>query len=168
MNTYAYTIRRRNGWGTGCGPAPTHCAQCEQPLAATALGHAQGTGYACGDAEPVNKPDFPLPPLKRGEQVERSKALCYPCCGKNDEAAMIRDGRAVLYLVSRSPARVEWHVTNWPGTLDLETTERRYSKHGGGFGAQRTDVWFTGPDGKPWHGVNQGDNQVLRCRRVKS
>jgi hypothetical protein len=32
----------------------------------------------------------------------------------------------------------------------------------------RTDCWFTGPDGKAWWGVNIGDNQVLRARRIKA
>ena len=29
------------------------------------------------------------------------------------------------------------------------------------------DVWFIGPDGKEWHGVQYGDlTQVCHCRRV--
>lgn len=31
----------------------------------------------------------------------------------------------------------------------------------------RTDYWFTGPDGKNWHGVNIGDMDLVRCHRLK-
>lgn len=74
MNTYAYAIRHRGGRGTSVGPTPTHCALCSQPL-------PTDQGYESPDAEPVSKPDFPLPPLKLGERVERSRAVCRGCCG---------------------------------------------------------------------------------------
>jgi len=32
----------------------------------------------------------------------------------------------------------------------------------------RVDVWFRGPDGMPWHGVNYGHHsQLTHCKRVK-
>ena len=104
------------------------------------------------------------------------KKACYACCAESDKAAMIADGRACLYLVSRETApavgamgaRREYYVTNWPGSLEFRVGGAvRHSRNGGGFGCQRTDAWFTGPDGKPWHAVNRGDNQIARCRRVK-
>lgn len=91
---------------------------------------------------------------------------CFACCADRDRADMIETGRAVLYLVSKHDEPLE--VTNWPGSLRFPVMGSNTSKHGGGFGSQRTDAWFTGPDGKLWHAVNRGDNQLARCRRLKS
>jgi len=33
---------------------------------------------------------------------------------------------------------------------------------------QRTDAWFTTPDGAHWHGINLGDNQILRASKLVS
>ena len=90
--------------------------------------------------------------------------LCYECWGKRDKADMITFGEAVLYVRGRD---LRHCVTNWPGTLRIEPNRVRVSRNGGGFGCQRTDVWFKGPDGANWHGVNRGYNDVLRCKRIK-
>lgn len=92
---------------------------------------------------------------------------CYACCAEQDKAQMIRDGKSDLYLTKRDGTRYE--VSNWPGSLRLPVTHFRESKTNG-FGRMmsRTDVWFTGPDGKPWYGRHQGDfNQCCRVRRIK-
>lgn len=75
---------------------------------------------------------------------------------------MIESGRAFLYLTKGG-------ISDWPGKLHFTI---RYSRSHNvrtpqGFPMNRTDVWFTGPDGETWHGTNQGDNQVLRCKRNK-
>jgi hypothetical protein len=31
----------------------------------------------------------------------------------------------------------------------------------------RHDVWFIGPDGDHWYGRQQGDNDLVYCRRLK-
>jgi hypothetical protein len=90
---------------------------------------------------------------------------CYACCAERDREAMIADGQITLYLVKRGE---EYHITNWPGSLDFIPYYVLKSPRGGGFGAQRTDAWFTGPDGKRWHAVNRGDMDLARCRRTKS
>ena len=104
------------------------------------------------------------------------KRHCYTCCAARDVADMVETGTATLYLVSRETApevgamgvRREYYVTNWPGSLEFRVGGAvSHSKYGGGFGSQRTDAWFTGPDGKAWHAINRGDNQIARCRRLK-
>lgn len=111
--------------------------------------------------------------------------VCYTCCAAYDRAEMIRTGEATLYLTYKGPQTTWRHphvgtyakladhnrqlysVTNWPSSLVFTPClPVRRSKHGGGFGAQRTDVWFTGPDGATWHGINRGDSQILRCKRT--
>ncbi len=101
------------------------------------------------------------------------KTACYECCADFDRARMIADGRITLYLVACGPRPLSaftraFEITNWPGTLRFPATLTRTKKHGGGFGAQRTDAWFTGPDGKRWHAVNRGDSQIARCKRVET
>jgi hypothetical protein len=103
------------------------------------------------------------------------KKHCYACCAAQDRAAMIRDGVATLYLVTRDvPASYgsgvsrQHFVTNWPGSLRFRTIGAPVkAPRGGGFGSQRTDAWFRGPDGKVWHAVNRGDMDIARCRRLK-
>lgn len=75
---------------------------------------------------------------------------------------MIESGRATLYLTSSG-------ITDWPGVLKFQAQRSRTHKvrTPQGYAMNRTDVWFIGPDGETWHGVNQGDNEVLRCKRNK-
>jgi hypothetical protein len=166
MNTYAFHVRRRNGWGSGFGPRPTHCSQCAQPLPAPPADSC-GTGYGCGKAERIAS-HVDAPALKKGESLERSPAVCYACCAENDKRDMIATGRAVLYLVdSQASAGRHYSVQNWPGSLSIPVNAGGARRSRNNFGAQRTDVWFTFA-GATWHGVNLGDSQILRCKRVKS
>lgn len=166
MNVYSYHVRHKSGWGTGFGPAPTHCAKCGNALPGP---DGVSAGYGCGEAEPVGAhPDAPT--LKPGESLECSPAVCYSCCAEQDKEAMRREGRIVLYLSDvggadpRGSIRDRLRVTNWPASLSLPVSAVRHSRNN--FGAQRTDVWFRF-EGQEWHGVNVGDNQILRCRRLK-
>lgn len=108
-----------------------------------------GTGYA------YRTQDQSIP--------EEARRMCYPCAAIDERERMIRDGYATLYLVKRE-GRI-W-VQNWTGHLEFLSCAK-VSRHGGGFGTQRTDAWFTGPDGLLWHAVNRGDMQIARCRRLK-
>ena len=98
------------------------------------------------------------------------KKVCYACCGLRDIADMRATGRAVLYLTVAGPTAAAplWPVvTNWPGTLRIPVKSRRVGRHN--FAGSRTDVWFNGPDGERWHGVQLGENsQICRCRRLKA
>lgn len=103
-----------------------------------------------------------------GTDPTTGKKHCFACCGKREEAAMIATGCAVLYLESEPipdrPGSTRHRVTNWPGTLSIPCQVRR-GRHN--IARVRYDVWFKGPDGKPWHGVQYGDNtQICRCKRI--
>lgn len=88
--------------------------------------------------------------------------ICYSCCGENERRDMMKRGKACLYLANG-------FVTNWPGSLKLRVRYQKSSWHNMAGKDGRTDCWFTGPDGKEWHGTSIGkDNQVLRCKRLKS
>lgn len=109
----------------------------------------------------------------------KGKTLCYACCAEVDKAQMISTGRTMLYLTHHAdgkqhgnfandcaPAKPVWTVSNWPGTLKISAyvTVGRHNMAG-----KRYDAWFTGPDGKQWHGVTYGDNtQICHCKRIKS
>ena len=122
------------------------CASCKQsvPFPIDPSG-----AYTCGTGYGVTGP------------AGQESMICFACCGKADESEMLQTGKATLYISGRT-------VTNWPGTLKLPATHVRTNRHSGGFGSQRKDVWFTGPDGKQWHGINRGDNDILRCKRLKT
>lgn len=101
-----------------------------------------------------------------------AERICYACCGELERCDMVDDGRAVLYLTGkwdgagRNPDWRDWEVTNWPGTLRFRLTRAKTSKHN--MARVRVDVWFTGPDGRPWHGYSIGDHtQICHCRRTK-
>jgi hypothetical protein len=108
------------------------------------------------------------------------KTYCYACCADRDRADMIETGRATLYLTrdKLSPARQDtygrtihalysYKLTNWPGSLTFNVGGAvRHGRHN--IARTRIDAWFTGPDGKPWHAVQYGENtQIAHCRRVK-
>lgn len=105
------------------------------------------------------------------------RLICYACCGERDKRDMIKTGRATLYLTqpehSGPSLRLDSYgpsghaqVTNWPGTMRLNAYVRRGFHN---IARYRYDAWFTGPDGKPWHGVTYGDNtQICHCKRLKS
>lgn len=110
------------------------------------VGTSGGTGY--GWTDPDNPDDKPV---------------CYECCGKRDVADMIATGRAVLYLTYHKGGTAR--LTNWPGTIEYRAGVR-VGRHN--IAGHRYDVWFTGPDGRSWHGVTYGDNtQICRCKRLK-
>lgn len=84
---------------------------------------------------------------------------CYECCAKNDREAMIRDGRATLYLTDKG-------ITNWPGSLRFRHGPIREGRHN--IAGSRYDTWFAGPDGFTWHAVQYGENtQICHCKRTR-
>ena len=107
--------------------------------------------------------------------------LCDACCGESDREDMIRTGRAMLYLTMppASEARSTYglrdeflrfangalYLSNWPGTLRINLGAVKKGRHN--IAGVRYDVWFDGPDGKEWHGVQYGDlTQICHCRRI--
>jgi hypothetical protein len=91
----------------------------------------------------------------------QNNVFCFRCCATQDVDQMLRTGAIVLYLDNKG-------ISNWSGALrfPLYGSYSR-SKRGGGFGSQRTDAWFVGPDGYIWHAINRGDMQLARCRRTR-
>lgn len=97
------------------------------------------------------------------------KTLCYPCCAKVDKKWMMEKGRIDLYLTLKKTTDIDSKyrliVSNWPNSLVFPCTEARYGRHN--WGICRTDVWFDGPDGHIWHGVNYGDHtEIVHCKRT--
>lgn len=91
---------------------------------------------------------------------------CFPCCGENDREclqALPVGGRCTLYLTQNDD---QWIVGNWPGTLNVRCSIPRYSFHNFAGQRGRRDVWFR-CEGHEFHGVNIGDNDILRVRRIR-
>lgn len=88
-------------------------------------------------------------------------------------AAIRQQGRGTLYVTITSapdqtrrnhvPDSGSCTVSSWSGALKIPGQYKRTRR---GFGGESFDVWFTW-DGEPWYGINQGDSQLLRVRRVK-
>ncbi len=86
---------------------------------------------------------------------------CYPCCADLDREWMRSEGRIALYLTKTDG---KWTVTNWPGSLEFKPIRVKLGCHN--IAQSRMDAWFVF-EGRIWHGVNLGDNQILRCLRTK-
>lgn len=160
------TLETIQGWTRHTDDAGrTSCAACHDKA---------GGLLECG-----HMPTWPRSPFTTGYGTDSDgRRACFQCCADKERASMIETGRAVLYLThKKSPEQlpgasmarglvVRWEVTDWPGLLRFPAYGVTESRHGGGFGAQRTDAYFRGPDGATWHAVNRGDNDIARCHRV--
>jgi hypothetical protein len=96
------------------------------------------------------------------------RKLCFACCAERDKADMVRTGRTTLYLTHEmrpeNPTAKHGTVGNWPGSLVFHATVKK-GRHN--IASTRYDVWFVGPDGRDWHGVQYGENtQLCHCKRV--
>jgi hypothetical protein len=80
-------------------------------------------------------------------------------------AAMKETGVATLYLFRDAVGN--YSVGTWASAPFQRSNVQRMTRSRNNWGAQRTDVWFV-VDGVHWHGVNLGDNDIVRCRRNKS
>lgn len=125
----------------------THCADCGVDL--TPFAPKPGIGGAAGYAV----------------LCDTGARICYACSAKRERADMIATGRATLYLTGGGDRACA--VTDWPGKLRFPALQVERKRGAGGFGAQRTDAWFNGPDGHVWHAVNRGGMDLARCRRTK-
>jgi hypothetical protein len=97
---------------------------------------------------------------------ENERTFCYECCANRDRETMTADGRYTLYLVGNGTCESPREVTNWPGSLRFPVHHFHSGRHN--IARHRYDVWFTGPDGENWHGIQYGDNtQICHVRRVK-
>lgn len=84
--------------------------------------------------------------------------------------AMKQTGRGILYLFytkqSAANHSTPSHVGTWASSADERFPIFPYRKSRNNFGAERIDLWFRF-DGSLWHGVNIGDNDIVRCKRTK-
>lgn len=109
-------------------------------------------------------PESPHEPFTRGYgKDENGNRYCYECCAEQDRRHMIEAGVITLYLTTTTaPAE----AINWPGSLRFLVRHVRHGCHN--IARTRYDVWFDGPDGHLWHGVQYGDyTQILHCKRTK-
>lgn len=94
---------------------------------------------------------------------DTGQKTCYACCADVDKEWMIDKGKITLYLVKKEG---QHRVSNWPGTLSFHVDRMETSRHN--IAGKRYDVWFYGPEGARWHGVQYGDNtQLCHCKRTK-
>lgn len=99
--------------------------------------------------------------------------FCFACCGELDREELESKDRALLYLRHENitnnsgVTRSVWSVGNWPGTLKIPAVVGLSHGRVGQYTFPRRDVWFIGPDGDHWYGRNQGDNDLVYCRRLK-
>lgn len=78
--------------------------------------------------------------------------------------AMKQTERAVLYLFRDVPGKIS--IGQW-ASKDFQRTPVSSIRHSrNNWGVQRTDVWFKA-NGQNWWGVNLGDNDIVRCKRIK-
>jgi len=111
------------------------------------------------------------------EQVDEHNRLL----GEMEKQAAIEHGKAVFYFSYKAEntgqfnARTgcgirrysEFKVANWCGSWKSPYTYATKSFTPGFNCGERWHVYFTGPDGKKWYGINQGDHQIVRARRLK-
>ena len=87
--------------------------------------------------------------------------ICFKCCGENDSkelANALIGEKFYLYFTGKA-------ITNWPGTLTINTFYKKESRHN--WGLTRTDVWFK-HQGNNFHGyVISHNTQVLHIKRIK-
>lgn len=91
--------------------------------------------------------------------------ICYDCVAELDRQTMIDQGNSNHLPLYFDNDRME--VTNWPGTLRFPVTGARHGGHN--IAGQRVDLWFWGPDGYQWHGVQYGTfTQIAHCKRTST
>ena len=93
-------------------------------------------------------------------ESKTNREICFKCGDEIDKEFMKSNGKNVLYL---SKIDSKFYVTNC-ASLKLPVYYSRTSRTN--WGDKRTDVWF-GFEGNVWWGRNQGDNDILYCKKTK-
>ena len=102
-----------------------------------------------------------------GTYAPTGERHCYACCATNELARMQETGRSCLNLTKGRPGESERVVTDWGGHLRFPAYGYSRKARGGGFGCQREDAYFTGPDGFQWIATVRGDMQLAMCKRTR-
>lgn len=97
-----------------------------------------------------------------GRNGEPEQLYCHPHGAERIRKEMHDTGKGTLYLTKDD--QQEWLITDWPGEIKIKPTAVSRGRHN--IGKDRYDAWFKLDDEK-WYGVNIGDNQILRCKRLK-
>lgn len=79
--------------------------------------------------------------------------------------AMKETGKATLYLFGGQDGCK--YVGTWASEPHQRSIVKRSRESVNNWGAKRLDVWFLA-NGQAWHGVNVGDNDIVRCKRIKA
>lgn len=95
---------------------------------------------------------------------------------KAECAAYAKRGKGTFYLVNRK------RTDQWGGRKEYRAEVKLFTEEwlapwvyvehfyaaafGGGIDAFK--VWFTGPDGKKWYGINKGNMDCFNARRLKN
>lgn len=125
--------------------------------------------YSCATCHeeilPIVRNDDGSYPITNGYGYDHEgNKHCYSCCAAQDKAAMIANGKYVLYLCEQK--NKAYRVTNWPNSLSFHVMNVSKSWHN--MARVRYDVWFVGPDCHIWHGYQVGDNtQICHVKRTK-
>lgn len=100
-------------------------------------------------------PDGKVPDMTPEQVTEHNKELA-----RAEVESMRLNGRALLYFHKGNV------VGTWDGTYRFSIHHQRDSITN--WNCKRIDLWFRDPsDGATWHGVNIGDNDIVRCKRNK-
>lgn len=119
----------------------------------------------------------------RGYRISAAgERVCFACSAELDRQRMMKQGRATLYLnlrfdTSRGrqkcsvtgrlrfPVSIsDSYVSDFTSTLRFPAKKIKITKHN--LAGIQYYVWFTGPDGCEWVGVQVGDKtQICHCRR---
>jgi len=156
VQTYAYTFRHKNGWGSCSAddfPSPTHCHECVKPLPVKDPNSCT-SGYGCSTGVIVGE-------TRDGVKIEQSRAICYACCHAHD-LEQLRDTSKPFTAYVSSDGR---QITNWPGAALM----RIYSHHTGraGFGGNLHYYRAVDLHGQHWHGKNSGEGMCINLRACR-
>jgi len=89
--------------------------------------------------------------------------VCFACCGERDKKDLIETGKMFGYLAKDEQGN---YFGNWPGSFKIRVGYIRKSNHNFAGRNGRRDFWFSF-NGCNYHGVNIGDNECARVKRVK-
>jgi hypothetical protein len=94
----------------------------------------------------------------------RGRKHCLDCAHKRELKDAIKTGQFTAYLVDDTAT--SGRIVSFHGLEFAKVHGIRRSWHNMAGRNGRRDVWFR-MAGRTWHGVNIGDNQIVRCKALK-
>lgn len=116
-------------------------------------------GYIFKFERGAYSPDGRMPEMSDVEIKEHNSRLA---TAEIDAAK--QTGKALFY---EREIGDKMHIGTWEGSFNFPVHQTRKSWHNMAGKDGRRDYYFIGPDGNHWHGVNIGDNQIVRSHRLK-